>query len=306
MFDLIIIPISLFLLYVGGEGTLKGVLALAKTLKISNIIVSAVIIGFGTSLAELTVSIEAVLLDAPDIALGNIVGSNTANILLVIGIAALIRPLKFETLKVNFEILILVIATLLLLIFKYLNYLNIYSGFFFLFLLVSFLFFSFKKNNKALTEEDEQLPNYSVIKSLFYCVFGIITLMVAGWLLVNTSVKIAVSFGISETVIGLTIIAIGTSIPELTTAIIASIKKHNDLIIGNVIGSNIFNILGILGITLFFTNIPVTDEMMQKGIWEMIIATIFFVFLLKFKKKISKIIATFMLGAYSFYIFALY
>lgn len=288
MFDLIIIPISLFLLYVGGEGTLKGVLALANRLKISNIIVSAVIIGFGTSLAELTVSIEAVLLDAPDIALGNIVGSNTANILLVIGIAALIRPLKLETLKVNFEILILVIATLLLLIFKYLNYLNIYSGLFFLFLLVSFLIFSFNKNNKALTEEDEQLPNYSVIKSLFYCVFGIITLMVAGWLLVNTSVKIAVSFGISETVIGLTIIAIGTSIPELTTAIIASIKKHNDLIIGNVIGSNIFNILGILGITLFFANIPVTDEMMQKGIWEMIIATIFFVFLLKFKKKYQK------------------
>lgn len=306
MFDLIIIPISLFLLYVGGEGTLKGVLALANRLKISNIIVSAVIIGFGTSLAELTVSIEAVLLDAPDIALGNIVGSNTANILLVIGIAALIRPLKLETLKVNFEILILVIATLLLLIFKYLNYLNIYSGLFFLFLLVSFLIFSFKKNNKALTEEDERLPNYSVVKSLFYCVFGIITLMLAGWLLVNTSVKIAVSFGISETVIGLTIIAIGTSIPELTTAIIASIKKHNDLIIGNVIGSNIFNILGILGITLFFANIPVTDEMMQKGIWEMIIATIFFVFLLKFKKKISKIIATFMLGAYSIYIFALY
>ena len=143
MFDLIIIPISLFLLYVGGEGTLKGVLALAKTLKISNIIVSAVIIGFGTSLAELTVSIEAVLLDAPDIALGNIVGSNTANILLVIGIAALIRPLKFETLKVNFEILILVIATLLLLIFKYLNYLNIYSGLFFLFLLFRPCIFNF-------------------------------------------------------------------------------------------------------------------------------------------------------------------
>ena len=143
MCDVIIIPISLFLLYVGGEGTLKGVLALAKTLKISNIIVSAVIIGFGTSLAELTVSIEAVLLDAPDIALGNIVGSNTANILLVIGIAALIRPLKLETLKVNFEILILVIATLLLLIFKYLNYLNIYSGFFFLFLLVSFYYYDY-------------------------------------------------------------------------------------------------------------------------------------------------------------------
>ena len=307
MSDLIIIPFSLVLLYLGGEGTLRGVLAIAKKFKLSNILVSAVIIGFGTSLAELTVSIEAVLTGSPDIALGNIIGSNTANILLVAALAALINPITFTKLKINRDIVVLILASALLLFFKFIDWLNFYSGLFFILILFCYIFFSyFDDREKISKEEDFNIQTISIIKSLSYSILGILILILGGWLLLNSSIRVAQSYGISEAVIGLTIVAVGTAIPELTTTIISSIKKNNELVIGNILGSNIFNILGILGITLMIENIPVTDEMMKKGIWEMIAATIFFIIILKYAKALSKTIALFMLTLYAIYTFYLF
>jgi cation:H+ antiporter len=306
MYDLIIIPISLLLLYLGGEGALKGVLVIARKFKLSNILVSAVIIGFGTSLAELTVSVEAVLIGSPDIALGNIIGSNIANILLVTAIAALITPIMLKNLKINRDIFVMIVASLLLLFFKFIDWLNFYSGVIFLLILFSYISYSYFQDQKDNGKNEENLENLSLIKSIIYSVIGLTTLILGGWLLVNSSIKIAQSYGISEAVIGLTIVAVGTAIPELTTTIIASIKKHNDLVIGNILGSNIFNILGILGVTLLIENIPVTDEMMKKGIWEMIAATLFFIIILRFAKSISKLIASFMLTSYAIYIVYLF
>lgn len=306
MYDLIIIPISLLLLYLGGEGALKGVLVIARKFKLSNILVSAVIIGFGTSLAELTVSVEAVLIGSPDIALGNIIGSNIANILLVTAIAALITPIMLKNLKINRDIFVMIVASLLLLFFKFIDWLNFYSGVIFLLILFSYISYSYFQDQKGNGENEEDLENLSLIKAIIYSVIGLATLILGGWLLVNSSIKIAQSYGISEAVIGLTIVAVGTAIPELTTTIIASIKKHNDLVIGNILGSNIFNILGILGVTLLIENIPVTDEMMKKGIWEMIAATLFFIIILRFAKSISKLIASFMLTSYAIYIVYLF
>jgi len=306
MLDFIIIPLSLFLLYIGGEGVLKGVLVIARKFKLSNILVSAVIIGFGTSLAELTVSVEAVLIGSPDIALGNIIGSNIANILLVTAIAALITPIMLKNLKINRDIFVMIVASLLLLFFKLIDWLNFYSGVIFLLILFSYISYSYFQDQKGNGEKEENLENLSLIKAIIYSVIGLAILILGGWLLVNSSIKIAQSYGISEAVIGLTIVAVGTAIPELTTTIIASIKKHNDLVIGNILGSNIFNILGILGVTLLIENIPVTDEMMKKGIWEMIAATLFFIIILRFAKSISKLIASFMLTSYAIYIVYLF
>ena len=306
MLDFIIIPLSLFLLYIGGEGALKGVLVIARKFKLSNILVSAVIIGFGTSLAELTVSVEAVLIGSPDIALGNIIGSNIANILLVTSIAALITPIMLKNLKINRDIFVMIVASLLLLFFKFIDWLNFYSGVIFLLILFSYISYSYFQDQKDNGDKEENLENFSLIKAIIYSVIGLATLILGGWLLVNSSIKIAQSYGISEAVIGLTIVAVGTAIPELTTTIIASIKKHNDLVIGNILGSNIFNILGILGVTLLIENIPVTDEMMKKGIWEMIAATLFFIIILRFAKSISKLIASFMLTSYAIYIVYLF
>ena len=306
MLDFIVIPLSLFLLYIGGEGVLKGVLVIARKFKLSNILVSAVIIGFGTSLAELTVSVEAVLIGSPDIALGNIIGSNIANILLVTAIAALITPIMLKNLKINRDIFVMIVASLLLLFFKFIDWLNFYSGVIFLLILFSYISYSYFQDQKDNGDKEENLENLSLIKAIIYSVIGLATLILGGWLLVNSSIKIAQSYGISEAVIGLTIVAVGTAIPELTTTIIASIKKHNDLVIGNILGSNIFNILGILGVTLLIENIPVTDEMMKKGIWEMIAATLFFIIILRFAKSISKLIASFMLTSYAIYIVYLF
>jgi len=306
MLDFIIIPLSLFLLYIGGEGALKGVLVIARKFKLSNILVSAVIIGFGTSLAELTVSVEAVLIGSPDIALGNIIGSNIANILLVTAIAALITPIMLKSLKINRDIFVMIVASLLLLFFKFIDWLNFYSGVIFLLILFSYISYSYFQDQKDISDKEENLENLSLIKAIIYSVIGLATLILGGWLLVNSSIKIAQSYDISEAVIGLTIVAVGTAIPELTTTIIASIKKHNDLVIGNILGSNIFNILGILGVTLLIENIPVTDEMMKKGIWEMIAATLFFIIILRFAKSISKLIASFMLTSYAIYIVYLF
>jgi len=281
-------------------------LVIARKFKLSNILVSAVIIGFGTSLAELTVSIEAVLIGSPDIALGNIIGSNIANILLVTAIAALITPIMLKNLKINRDIFVMIVASLLLLFFKFIDWLNFYSGVIFLLILFSYISYSYFQDQKDNGDKEENLENLSLIKAIIYSVIGLATLILGGWLLVNSSIKIAQSYGISEAVIGLTIVAVGTAIPELTTTIIASIKKHNDLVIGNILGSNIFNILGILGVTLLIENIPVTDEMMKKGIWEMIAATLFFIIILRFAKSISKLIASFMLTSYAIYIVYLF
>ena len=152
MYDFIIIPISLALLYLGGEGALKGVLAFAKRFNLSSILVSAVIIGFGTSLAELTVSIEAVLANAPEIAVGNIVGSNTANILLVSAIAAMVSPIILKDLNINREISVMLLATLLLLFFKYIDFLNIITGSIFLTILVIYIIVSLKKGQNGNVE----------------------------------------------------------------------------------------------------------------------------------------------------------
>ena len=139
-----------------------------------------------------------------------------------------------------------------------------------------------------------------------YCVVGILLLLVGGWLLVTASIEIAQSYGVSEGVIGLTVVAVGTAIPELTTTIIASIKKHNDLVIGNILGSNIFNILGILGVTLLIEPIPISEEMMNKGIWEMIATTVLFILILKFSKSLNRLHALLMLSLYALYIFYLF
>ena len=307
MSDLIIIPISLVMLYIGGEGTLRGVLAIAKKFKLSNILVSAVIIGFGTSLAELTVSIEAVITGSPDIAIGNIVGSNTANILLVAALAALINPITLTKIKINRDIFVLILASAVLLFFKFINWLNLYSGLIFIGILLCYVFYSyFDDQKKEENIENSRDQTISILKASTYSILGILILIFGGWLLVNSAIRVAQSYAISEAVIGLTIVAVGTAIPELTTTIISSIKKNNELVIGNILGSNIFNILGILGITLLIENIPVSDEMMKKGIWEMIAATIFFIMILKFAKTLSRILALFMLTLYSVYVFYLF
>ena len=194
-----------------------------------------------------------------------------------------------------------------MLLFKFINWLNLYSGLIFIGILLCYVFYSyFDDQKKEEIIENSSDQTISILKASTYSILGILILIFGGWLLVNSAIRVAQSYAISEAVIGLTIVAVGTAIPELTTTIISSIKKNNELVIGNILGSNIFNILGILGITLLIENIPVTDEMMKKGIWEMIATTIFFIMILKFAKSLSRILSLFMLTLYSVYVFYLF
>ena len=292
------------LLYVGGESTLRGTLALAHKLNLSKLLVSALVIGFGTSLPELTVSLEAVLTGYPDIALGNIIGSNTANILLVIAIAAILSPIFTNEKSAAKDVVVMLLCTLALIIVKTLDLLNGMVGIAFLIMLSLYIFFSYRSDVADKNQQHEQVKKEkSGIQIACYCLIGIALLIAGGHLLINSAVTIARSFNISEAVIGLTVVAIGTSLPELTTAILASIKKQNDIIIGNILGSNIFNILGILGITILVQPIPITEAMVNKGIIEMTVASILFAGLVFFRIPIGRVMGTLMLSSYFAYLF---
>ena len=284
---------GLVLLFFGGESTLRGALHISKKLNLSKILVSAVIIGFGTSLPELTVSVQSVLEGKTDIALGNVVGSNIVNLTLIFGVSIMISPL-LKLPDAKRDILFMLIITLCFILLKIINFLNFFTGIGFLLALAIYIYVSYqydqdKKETVAHIEEDHSIKNpYPIYISLPICALGIGLLVLGGSLLVDSAVNIAREFNISEAVIGLTIIAIGTGLPELATCVVAAMRKHNDVIVGNLVGSNIFNILGILGVTLIVDQIPVTDEIMNYGVWEMLFITIIFTLLFFLSKQITK------------------
>jgi cation:H+ antiporter len=260
------------LLFLGGEVLLKGALDLANIFRISKFFISTVIIGFETSMPEMAVSVSSVIKNSPDIALGNVIGSNIANILLVIGISALINPILINNQSVQKDIFVMLIATIMLVALILLDSLNYFSGILFLVTLFIYLYLSFLSTRKQDKEINQNILEYSNLSqtnsiyiALLISILGIFTLIVGSTLLVDGALSIARSYGISEIIIGLTLVAVGGSLPELAISIIASLKKHGDVVIGNIIGSNIFNILSILGISSIISPIHVSAQIMSQG-----------------------------------------
>jgi cation:H+ antiporter len=260
------------LLFLGGEVLLKGALDLANIFRISKFFISTVIIGFETSMPEMAVSVGSVIKNSPDIALGNVIGSNIANILLVIGISALINPILINNQSVQKDIFVMLIATIMLVALILLDSLNYFSGILFLVTLFIYLYLSFLSTRKQDKEINQNILEYSNLSqtnsiyiALLISILGIFTLRVGSTLLVDGALSIARSYGISEVIIGLTLVAVGGSLPELAISIIASLKKHGDVVIGNIIGSNIFNILSILGISSIISPIHVSAQIMSQG-----------------------------------------
>ena len=305
MIAYIIFCLSLVLLYFGGKSILHGTLALAYKFQVSKMLVSVVIIGFGTSLPELVVTIEAVLTGYPDIALGNIVGSNIANILLIVAIAAILSPVLIKGSKPTTDVAVMLLATFALYICKLFDALNAITGIVFLILLMLYVFLSYR-SDVADHAEDTNIGSETNIKIILYCLGGLFLLIAGGHLLIESAVTIARSFNISEVVIGLTVVAVGTSLPELTTAILASIKKQNDVIIGNIVGSNIFNIFGILGLTIIIKPISISPAMLHAGMIEMLAASIIFSLLLLFRPQIGRGMGVCMLAGYIVYSYFLF
>ena len=258
-----LIFVGLFFLYYGGELLVTGSLRLAQSFKISPFIIGATVIGFGTSTPELAVSLMASLQDSGDLALGNVIGSNITNIGLVLGLTALIVPLTIEKQRFIDESPPLIITSLIIVVFAWNNYLGRTEGFIMICLLVIYLWRAFQTKEKIDLDlsEDHLFSEYggSSFQTLLV-ILGIIMLILGANWMVEGATGIARKLGVSEWFIGVSIVALGTSLPELISSLIAAKKGHGEMAIGNVFGSNIFNILMVIGTTSLVQPLSIGEE----------------------------------------------
>lgn len=250
-----------FLLTRGAGWLVDGASSLARKFKISDLVIGLSVVAFGTSAPEMFVNLFAAVNGTTEIAIGNIIGSNIANIMLILGCAALIYPLKVTSGTVWKEIPLSLLAVLLLMIMGNditldglsPNQLSRSEGLVLIAFFVIFLYYTFGGAKGIDEKSPARSSEHPLLKSAGFILAGLVSLVIGGQWIVNGAVEIARNFGLSETLIGLTIIAVGTSLPELATSVVAAYKKSPDIAIGNVVGSNIFNIFWILGITATIT-----------------------------------------------------
>lgn len=268
MFLTIILLVAGFLLLIKGADLLvDGSSSIAKKFGISDLIIGLTIVAFGTSAPELVVNVVSASQGNSDIAIGNILGSNIANILLILGITAIVAPIAVQRSTVWREIPFALLAVLMLGIMANDVFIDgmqysiisksdglVLLGFFVVFLY--YIFGSARKNIQEYGDDDNNTKQFGVMKSVFLIIGGLIGLVLGGKWVVDSAVALATLWGMSEAVIGLTVVAIGTSLPELATSVVAAIKGKTDIAIGNVVGSNIFNVFWILGLTSFIIPLP--------------------------------------------------
>ena len=257
----IILVIGFILLIKGADWFVDGASSIAKSLKIPSLIIGLTIVAFGTSAPEASVSITGAFAGANDITVGNVVGSNIFNLLVVVGVAAFICPLNVKrSIMGAFVLIVLGYDS------KYHNYpdnvLTRADGIMLLVLFGIFMYYLIElalTSRKNGTDEEEEIKTYSMPKSIGLCLVGIVGIVLGGDWVVDAASDIAITFGMSQSMVGLTIVAVGTSLPELVTSIVAARKGESDIALGNVIGSNIFNIFFVLGISSFIHEITINN-----------------------------------------------
>jgi len=265
---------GLIALIIGAEMLVRGASRLASAFGISKLIIGLTVVAFGTSAPELAVSIQAGLEGQPDIMLGNVVGSNITNILLILGLSALILPLQVNPRLIKLDVPVMIGVTILLLIFVLNGSIALWESIVFVLLLGVYLLY-LARNRGPYVPDTIVKKKSSKPMSLFYAVAGLILLVAGARWLVDSAVLFAQAMGVSELVIGLTIVALGTSLPEVTTSIVAALRRERELVISSVIGSNILNILAVLGITgiIMPEAIPVTNALIRFDILILLAAS---------------------------------
>ncbi|RBP90916.1 cation:H+ antiporter [Rhodobacter sp. 140A] len=279
LIDLVKILAGLGLLVVAGDLLVKGAVNLALRLGIPALIVGLTVVAFGTSAPEMMVSVAAVLDHNPGIALGNVIGSNTANILLVIGIPAIISVIRTDTTDTRESYLLLIATSVLFILVCFMGPIRWPHA---ALLLATLAVILFRQGRQALAHRasrtEEEIEGVDVHMSLtkvaLFIAIGLVGLPFGADFLVDGASSIARAAGIPDTVIGLTLVAIGTSLPELATSVTAAVKGRADVALGNVIGSNIFNLLGIVGVAGFFGQLDVPGSMLRLDLWVMLGATL--------------------------------
>jgi len=309
----LLLILGVVLLTVGGEALIRGALAASQRLGVSPLLSGLVIVGFGTSAPELVVSVDAALNGQPDIAIGNVVGSNIGNILLILGICAVITPLAVKPLALRRDAATVVAASLLFLVLVFLggSTLGRTDAAILLIALMSYLVWAYWSEryhaapsaelHKAEAEELTALPKSVgwIVAAVF---IGLLLLISGSQVLLMGAVGIAQHFGVSEAVIGLTLVAVGTSLPELSISVIAVLRRHTDVAVGNVLGSNIFNLLGILGVSALLQPLPVHARILQFDQWVMLATAILVLLFLYSGRRISRLEGGILLAGYGLYI----
>ena len=295
----ILLLVGFGLLIKGADIFVDGASAIAKKLGIPPVIVGLTIVSIGTSAPELAVSLISALEGSNDIAIGNVLGSNLFNSLMVLGVTAIVLPIVIVKKKVKSDFLINLFVTILLFIFTFdslfgssTNRISRFDGLILVIICIAYMIFLVMKAKKTnMPEPTEEEKNINVFIKILLIIIGAVGIVCGGQLVVNSATKIATSLGMSEKLVGLTIVAMGTSLPELVTSVVAALKGENDIALGNVLGSNIFNMLLILGTSSLISPIVVESELMIDFIYLIVVTIIMFVMIFmnnKEEKKLGK------------------
>ena len=292
---------GLVVLLVCGDLLVRGAVALAMRLGVPHLIVGLTVVAFGTSAPELMVSINAAFSDVAGISLGNVVGSNIANILLVLGLPAIIYPTCCDCTDLRSNMLFMLAVSVLFIALCFTGVIGFWEGLLLLALLVAYLGYS---GWRAATHEgDDELDEVGELPGSWWqisllLIVGIVGLPLGAHFIVTGGTDIARAFGVSDALIGITLIALGTSLPELATTLMAAFRKHADVAVGNVIGSNIFNLCGIIGITAMLTPLPVPPSFLRFDLWVMLIASLAILPVIMARGTISRLGGAFFVLAY--------
>ena len=311
MTDLIYLILGIIGLYFGAEWLVGGSSKLALKIGVSPLVIGLTVVALGTSAPELAVCLRLNLESRPDAALGNIVGSNICNILLILGFSSLIRPLRVHRQIIRKELPILLMVSFALIVMLINKEVASWEGFILCVGIVIYILFSFKgaNNSGEFKVEGESSSEIDTVSSQGHNGIVLIALLVAGLILLvlgafffeKGGIGLAKAFGVSEAVIGLTLLAFGTSLPELATSIVACMKNEGDIIVGNAVGSSIFNVLAILGITALFKPLSVNDINLID--YSIMIGAVIFCWLFIYKKmELNRIKGVVFLGFYAAYI----
>ncbi|MGB0505226.1 MAG: calcium/sodium antiporter [Pikeienuella sp.] len=306
MMDFVFIASGLILLVFAGDALVRGAVALSLKLGISALVVSLTVVAFGTSAPELLVAIKATSQGATGIVYGNVVGSNIANVLLVLGIPALIAPIVTGQDGGRRNFLMMLASSMLFIAVCSYGGLTFHVGVAFLLLLIALLYDTYHLARKTGAENTDEVESDAVNDSTWkvagLIAAGVIGLPLGAHFLIDGARNVALSFGLSEAVIGLTLVAIGTSLPELATTVMAAIRRQSDVAVGNVIGSNMFNILAVMGVASFFGDLPTPPGFMDFDLWIMIAASLALAPFIFLKRDVGKIAGIAFLAAYAIYI----
>ena len=289
------VVLGLVTLLLAGDFLVRAAVNLALRLGISALVVSLTVVAFGTSAPELLIVLSAMADDAPGLAMGNIVGSNTANILLVLGLPALAAGLYTTGFDTKKAFIFMILATVLFIALAFMGPFSWWHGGLMLAVLAAILLdqaWTVRRVSRVAvaTEDlngvDTSMPGWKIT---LYLLFGLVGLPLGAKVLVVNAEIIAREFGVPETAIGLTLIAVGTSLPELATTTVAAIRRQADVALGNVIGSNMFNLLAIIGIAALVGPIPVADEFLRFDLWVMLAASFLLIPFVFFRRNITRI-----------------